>query len=140
MLAVDPVDECTFWYTQEFIRVTTIVGWNARIGSFRFPSCVSGGATPVPTATGTPPTATATPTATSLPCLGSTTITGSLTSSNPLQNGRLARPGVASTCGVPGGCAVSGADVDPRHYDAYTFTNNTASPQCVTVTLRLAEL
>ena len=35
----------------------------------------------------------------------------------------------------PGGCTVSGADMAHRHYDAYTFTNNTASPQCVTVSV-----
>jgi hypothetical protein len=135
MLAVDPADECTFWYTQEFIRVTTLVNWNTRIGSFRFPSCVSPGTpTPVPTATGVPPTATSTPTATAQPCFGSSTITGSLTSSDPVQNGRLVRSGAVSSCAVPVTCpGVSGADTAQRHYDAYTFINNTGTSQCVTV-------
>jgi uncharacterized protein DUF11 len=38
-LTVDPVDDCTFWYTQEYYPVTSTVGWHTRIGSFRFPNC-----------------------------------------------------------------------------------------------------
>lgn len=34
---VDPVDGCTFWYTQEYIN--TADQWNTRIASFRFDSC-----------------------------------------------------------------------------------------------------
>lgn len=39
MMAVDPTDDCTFWYTQEYYRTTSEVGWRTRIGSFRLPSC-----------------------------------------------------------------------------------------------------
>src|SRR3989442_11796393 len=28
MMAVDPVDDCTFWYTQEFIPTTTFQTWH----------------------------------------------------------------------------------------------------------------
>ena len=41
-MSVDPVDDCTFWYTQEYYATTSAAGWQTRIGSFRFPSCVSG--------------------------------------------------------------------------------------------------
>jgi hypothetical protein len=37
-MTVDPVDDCTFWYTQEYYAVTGS-NWQTRIGSFRFPSC-----------------------------------------------------------------------------------------------------
>jgi hypothetical protein len=37
-LSVDPVDDCTFWYTQEYMKVTGN-DWQTRIGSFKFPSC-----------------------------------------------------------------------------------------------------
>jgi hypothetical protein len=37
-MTVDPVDDCTFWYTQEYY-VTTGSNWQTRIGSFKFPSC-----------------------------------------------------------------------------------------------------
>jgi hypothetical protein len=41
MLAVDPVDDCTFWYTQEYYAVTSERSWATRVGSFRFPGCVA---------------------------------------------------------------------------------------------------
>lgn len=37
-MSVDPVDDCTFWYTQEYF-ITTSGNWHTWIGSFRFPSC-----------------------------------------------------------------------------------------------------
>ncbi len=39
MMAVDPADECTFWYTQEYYAVTSDISWRTRIGAFKFPSC-----------------------------------------------------------------------------------------------------
>lgn len=42
MLGVDPTDDCTFWYTQEYYPSTSITGWHTRIGSFAFPSCFAG--------------------------------------------------------------------------------------------------
>ena len=42
MMAVDPSDGCTFWYTQEYIQTTGSASWQTRIGSFRFPSCSAG--------------------------------------------------------------------------------------------------
>ncbi len=43
---VDPVDGCTFWYTQEYYASTSNAGWSTRVGRFIYPSC-----TPEPTAT-----------------------------------------------------------------------------------------
>ncbi len=60
-MTVDPSDDCTFWYTQEYYAVTSAFNWNTRIGSFKFPGCVQG--TPTATATSIPPTATRTSTA-----------------------------------------------------------------------------
>jgi len=58
-LTVDPVDDCTFWYTSEYYPTgVTQFNWRTRIGSFKFASC-GGGPTPTPTNT---PTATQTPT------------------------------------------------------------------------------
>ena len=36
---LDPVDDCTFWYTQEYYPVTAPRNWHTRIASFRFPNC-----------------------------------------------------------------------------------------------------
>ncbi len=38
-LSVDPADDCTFWYTQEYYATTSNAGWQTRIGAFRFPAC-----------------------------------------------------------------------------------------------------
>ena len=46
LLAVDPVDQCTFWYTQEYYAATSEAGWQTRIGSFAFPSCSASADTP----------------------------------------------------------------------------------------------
>jgi hypothetical protein len=43
-MTVDPVDDCTFWYTQEYIKTTGSFNWSTRISNFKFPGC--GGAAP----------------------------------------------------------------------------------------------
>ncbi len=42
-LSVDPTDDCTYWYTQEYYASTSLSGWQTRIGAFRFPSCGGSG-------------------------------------------------------------------------------------------------
>ncbi|GAB4522787.1 MAG: hypothetical protein Fur0018_04990 [Anaerolineales bacterium] len=42
MLGVDPDNGCTFWFTTEYIQSTGSAPWQTRIGSFTFPSCLSG--------------------------------------------------------------------------------------------------
>jgi hypothetical protein len=39
MLAVDPSDDCTFWYTTEYYSASSDQDWQTRIGSFSFASC-----------------------------------------------------------------------------------------------------
>ena len=39
MLGVDPVDNCTFWYTNEYYPVSSNMQWQTRIGSVKFPNC-----------------------------------------------------------------------------------------------------
>jgi hypothetical protein len=38
-LSLDPSDDCTFWYTSEYLNSTSQYMWLTRIGSFRMPSC-----------------------------------------------------------------------------------------------------
>ena len=38
-LTVDPIDDCTFWYTNEYIPSDGSFNWQTRIGSFRFAEC-----------------------------------------------------------------------------------------------------
>ena len=39
MMTVDPTDDCTFWYTQEYYAIIGVAPWQTRVGSFMFPSC-----------------------------------------------------------------------------------------------------
>jgi hypothetical protein len=67
-MTVDPADDCTFWYTQEYYPATENA-WHTRIGTFKFPGC--GGPTATPTSTPTrPPTNTPQAGATNTPTLG----------------------------------------------------------------------
>jgi hypothetical protein len=38
-MAVDPSDDCTFWYTQEYYRTTGSFNWSTRISAVRFDAC-----------------------------------------------------------------------------------------------------
>jgi uncharacterized repeat protein (TIGR01451 family) len=40
-LTVDPVDNCTFWYTNEYYSSTSSFNWRTRIGKFKFAGCGS---------------------------------------------------------------------------------------------------
>jgi hypothetical protein len=131
-MKVDPSDDCTFWYTQEYQATMQSANWNTRIGSFKFSSC---GLTLAPTTTtlgsfANPSTygAWVTFTATAAPASGPGTPTGSITfkdgnttlGSSPLN---LSGVGTFSTSGLVGGqhsiTAVYGGDT--------TFSGSTSS-------------
>jgi hypothetical protein len=38
-MAVDPVDDCTFWYVNEFYPTSSTKGWTTRIAAVKFTSC-----------------------------------------------------------------------------------------------------
>lgn len=38
-MTIDPTDDCTFWYTQEYIKTTGSFNWATRIASFKFTNC-----------------------------------------------------------------------------------------------------
>jgi hypothetical protein len=41
-MSIDPTDDCTFWYTNEYYQTTSSINWHTRVGSFRFSSCKRG--------------------------------------------------------------------------------------------------
>src|SRR6476661_7548466 len=66
-LDIDPVDDTTFWYINEYVPTTSSIGWRLRIGAFNL-----AGGSPTPTATASPsstPTSTPTPPATAAACI-----------------------------------------------------------------------
>jgi hypothetical protein len=40
-MTVDPVDDCTFWYTNQYYLTSSQSGWKTEIASFRFPKCTN---------------------------------------------------------------------------------------------------
>jgi len=73
-IAVDPADDCTFWYANEYIPSNGSFNWRTRIASFKFPGC------------GTPPapdfTISASPASQTIIQGGSTSYTVTVTAQN----------------------------------------------------------
>jgi Big-like domain-containing protein/immune inhibitor InhA-like protein len=44
-MTIDPSDDCTFWYTTQYLQTNGTFNWSTRIASFKFPGC---GGTPTP--------------------------------------------------------------------------------------------
>jgi hypothetical protein len=42
-MSVDPTDDCTFWYTNEYYATTSSFNWRTRIAAFKFDSCKAHG-------------------------------------------------------------------------------------------------
>jgi len=42
-MAIDPADDCTFWYVNEYEPANGSFNWHTRIASLKFPSCGGGG-------------------------------------------------------------------------------------------------
>ena len=40
-MTLDPIDQCTFYYTNEYLKTNGAFNWSTRIASYKFPSCVS---------------------------------------------------------------------------------------------------
>jgi hypothetical protein len=38
-MSVDPVDDCTFWYTTEYMATVGVFDWSTKIVAFRLPGC-----------------------------------------------------------------------------------------------------
>ncbi len=36
---IDPTDDCTFWYAQEYMGATGSFNWRTRVATFKFPNC-----------------------------------------------------------------------------------------------------
>lgn len=38
-LSIDPTDNCTFWYANEYLTTDGTLNWHTRIAAFKFPTC-----------------------------------------------------------------------------------------------------
>jgi hypothetical protein len=141
-MQVDPVDDCTFWYVDQYEKVTGSFNWNTNIGSFAFTGCGGGGGpavTLVPTSlkwgkllVGTSSTKTVTLTNSG---------TATLNISGITTSGDFSLKTVAKSCSVtkpvaPGGnCVIKVAfkptQVGPRTGNLTITDNAPDSPQTV---------
>jgi hypothetical protein len=85
--------------------------------------------TPTPAQTAVPPTAT--------PGAGNTTVQGSITASDRVQTDRIVRDWAPSACAAAKSVPSLGDGLG-HHVDAYTYTNSSATSQCITVQLSSA--
>jgi methionine-rich copper-binding protein CopC len=42
-MSVDPSDDCTFWYTNEYLSTSGSFNWHTRVGTFKLPGCGASG-------------------------------------------------------------------------------------------------
>jgi hypothetical protein len=40
-MEIDPADDCTFWYVNDYLPATATTNWHTRIGSFSLPGCMT---------------------------------------------------------------------------------------------------
>jgi hypothetical protein len=89
-MTVDPVDDCTFWYTTEYLKSNGSFNWSTWISSFKLPGC-GGAASPDFSLSATPASQMVTPG-------GATSYTVTATPFNNFSNSVS-----LSVSGVPGG-------------------------------------
>ncbi|MCK6685274.1 MAG: carboxypeptidase-like regulatory domain-containing protein, partial [Thermoanaerobaculia bacterium] len=41
MMGIDPADDCTFWYTTEYVQTTGSAPWQTRVAAFKYPGCAA---------------------------------------------------------------------------------------------------
>jgi len=114
-MSIDPIDDCTFWYTNEYIPTDGSFNWNTRIGSFKFIGC--GSTAPDFFLTGSPG---------SQSVVAGQTATYSVTV-NPV-NGYSGTVNLSVSSGCPTGatCSISPSSVGPP-YNPSTLTVQTGS-------------
>src|SRR5437016_451922 len=138
-MQVDPVDDCTFWYTTEYLKNSGTFNWNTRIASFKFPGCGVPDLTATLSHTGnfTQGQTAATYTITVRNVGGTDTHgTVTVTDSLPAKLTATAASGTGWTCvlGPPVSCTRSDVLSTLNSYPAITLTVNVAGDAPGTIT------
>ncbi len=126
-IAVDPTDDCTFWYTTEYLASSGTFNWHTRVGSFKLSGC--GG---VPPANDFSITASPTSVTVTQGSAGTSTLSTATTSGS-------AQTVSFSASGLPSGATASFNPASVTSGGSSTLTLSTASttpagPYTVTVT------
>jgi hypothetical protein len=116
-MGIDPVDDCTFWYTTEYIPTNGTFNWHTRIGSFKFNGC------------GGPPTPdfslSASPFSQTVVQGKSTTYTVTVTPLNGYN--KTVTLSVSSGCPTGATCTLNPTSSSPPSYPPSTLTVQTTS-------------
>ena len=112
-MTVDPVDDCTFWYTNEYLKTNGTWNWSTWITSFTFPGC---GGTPTPDFT-----ISASPASQTVTAGGSTSYTVSVV---PTGGGAVS----LASSGLPAGAGGSFSPNPTSSASTFTVTTSTSTP------------
>jgi hypothetical protein len=117
-MSVDPADDCTLWYTNEYLPANGAFNWSTYITSFALPSCTQGAPTPDFAISATPSTQTVLPG-------GSTSYTVTVSA----LNGFAGSVGLSQS-GLPSGAGASfaPATVNGSGQSTLTVTTTSATP------------
>ncbi|HEY4886906.1 MAG TPA: pre-peptidase C-terminal domain-containing protein [Myxococcales bacterium] len=129
MMAVDPVDDCTFWFTTEYIPANGAFNWRTRIGSFKFPGC---GAAPVNdfSISANPTSLTLAPNATGTSSISTTLVSGTAETINLTVSGTPAgaSASVSPTSVTTGGSSTLTVNAGTAAAGTYTLTVTGTAP------------
>ena len=138
MMAVDPGDDCTFWYTNQYLPTNGKFNWKTRIGTFKFPSC--GPVTNDFSISASPPSVSLAPGASGVSTISTALIAGSaetiaLTVSG-VPAGATATPSPTSvTAGGSSSLTINAGTATPGSYTLTVTGTSTSAIHATTVTL-----
>ena len=133
-LAVDPTDDCTFWFTSEYIPANGTFNWHTRIGSFKLAGCGA-------TADTTPPTTTITAPANGATVSGTTTVTATATDNVGVTrveiylDNALQLSCTASPCNFSWNTTTAANGAHTLNSKAFDAANNVGTSAAVSVTV-----
>ena len=116
-MAVDPANDCTFWYTNEYYSANSANQWKTRVGVFTIPECLAVEATPTPT-----PTDTATPTPSATPTGTATQTATATATSTPTQTNTLTQTATMTQTASPTPSATPSHTPTPTPTSSPTIT------------------
>jgi hypothetical protein len=132
-MTVDPADDCTFWYTNEYYaQIDAATGnWHSRVGNFKFPQCV-----PITPPPGTPVLSATSSSLVAENCFPSN---GAIDPAEPVSVSLCLRNlGSANGTNVVGTLAATGGVTNPGSPQSYGALPAIGAPVCRTFTFTAA--
>lgn len=116
-MRIDPSDDCTLWYVNEYYPITSSYGWYTHIGSFKFSNCGS---------TSPDFTLSANPTSQTVAPGGQATSTINISATNGFTDS--VNLSVGSTCPSGATCSFNPTSITPGTSSTLTVAASSATP------------